>query len=399
MGSEQRKSFVVDRIAGTITERIADGSYRPNDYLPSERSLAAELDVSRSSVSAALELLSQRGLVLQTQGRGTQVLLPQTSAKTGVGIVLSSGQPNPTVYSGRWEPLLRGITECLPRYGQGYEIVRRSETDASFLLLAEQFAGLIFFETFRCERQILEVAQQSVPLVVANIEVNIEVPATYVDHRQATIRAVETLVGMGHRRIAFVGRNPSLLFYGKARAGYETGLAAAGIAVDESLVRVCEGTDSLAAYFACKPLLALPNPPTAIVAARDWLAGGAYAAITEAGLTVGRDVSVIGFDDHSWVDGREFLTTFREPLYELGWAAAEMLCAQLVKGRNTPEKREIAVPFVLRQSVGPVAGVGGLSAFTRSNAPPAMVPDSPLGGEGASCGKRLRQRQRAASTD
>ena len=68
---------------------------------------------------------------------------------------------------------------------------------------------------------------------------------------------------------------------------------------------------------------------------------------------------MIGFDDTTWPEGREFLTTFREACYEMGAAAAEMLVERIVNGSMPPEKREFATPFVLRRTAGPLIRTGG----------------------------------------
>ena len=101
-------------------------------------------------------------------------------------------------------------------------------------------------------------------------------------------------------------------------------------------------------------LFELTEPPTAIVAGRDYVAHGVCQAIEEAGLEVGHDVSVVGFDDVSWSVGAEsVLTTFREPCFELGAGAAEMLVEALRSGRPPSGERVYEASLILRQTVGP----------------------------------------------
>jgi LacI family transcriptional regulator len=227
---------------------------------------------------------------------------------------------------------------------------------ATMEALTAQYGALIFAETSGQtsghEEVIVGLERRKIPVVVANLEIDLEASATFVDHRKVALRATQVLAGFGHRRIAFLAREPGYLFYGEARRGYLDGLKEAGIAADDSLIAVSQQTDPLSAYFATKPLLERSDPPTALVAARDILAQGACRAITEAGLTVGRDVSVIGFDDVSWPQEEPFLTTFREPCREMAAAAAEMLIERIVRGWRPPEKREFEAPLVLRRSAG-----------------------------------------------
>lgn len=347
----RRKVSASNKVAEEIKSRIASGKYPPHSYLPSERELAEELATGRNTVSAALTLLTRERFVLKTRGRGTRVLPHQSRlAKETVGIVLSSLSSFKTPR----EPaqVLTGIQDTFLRFGYRYELVPTPERSGSVDELASGYGALLFAEARGHEDMILELERRRIPVVVANLEIDLEVSATWVNHQKPSHEAVRILTGFGHRRIAFLGQRPDYLFYGKAREGYLAGLAQRGIAPDDSLIAVCAETDPLSAYLATKTLLDRSQPPTALVAARDILAQGACQAITEAGLVVGRDISVIGFDDVTWPQEEPFLTTFREPCREMAATAAEMLVERIVNGWRPPEKREFEATLVLRRSAG-----------------------------------------------
>jgi DNA-binding LacI/PurR family transcriptional regulator len=103
---------------------------------------------------------------------------------------------------------------------------------------------------------------------------------------------------------------------------------------------------------AARKLLKGKHRPTAIVAGRDLHAEGICRLAGELGLVIGRDLSVVGFDDVSWTQEVPFLTTFREPCYELGAVAADMLIDRMTGGWRAPEQREIPAPLILRRSAG-----------------------------------------------
>ena len=109
----------------------------------------------------------------------------------------------------------------------------------------------------------------------------------------------------------------------------------------------------LAAYQAFKPLLDREDRPTAVVCARDVFAHGACQAASEAGLQVGRDISVVGYDDISWGSAKRALTTFHEPCREMGAAAADMIVQRLLTGRTDMETQILPFPLIVRQSAGP----------------------------------------------
>ena len=73
--------------------------------------------------------------------------------------------------------------------------------------------------------------------------------------------------------------------------------------------------------------------PTAIIAGNDLMAIGAMRAAHERGLRVGRDLSVVGFDDITWAEhANPPLTTMRQPIYEMGRRVCRMLI-QILSGQ------------------------------------------------------------------
>ena len=102
-----------------------------------------------------------------------------------------------------------------------------------------------------------------------NLESDLPITATWVDHRKATESAVRMLASVGHRRIAYVGRTPDHLFYGQAYEGYRRGLARAGLSPAEQLAVFSRADDAMrahSAYEATQRLLAHSSAaPTAFV--------------------------------------------------------------------------------------------------------------------------------------
>jgi DNA-binding LacI/PurR family transcriptional regulator len=90
--------------------------------------------------------------------------------------------------------------------------------------------------------------------------------------------------------------------------------------------------------------------PTAIVATSDLLALGALDALSERGLTAGRDVSVVGFDDIAEATTAR-LTTIRQPAVERGRIAGELL----LNPPDDPADRRVVLPteLIVRASTGP----------------------------------------------
>jgi len=370
-GRRGRRIPAAERVAAVLRRRIVDGAYTAGTYMPSERALAEELGTSRRTISGALEALAKEGLIVQSRGRGTRALpVMQRLGGGKAGVVHSFGEAAETVR------VLEGIQGRLSRLGVAHEPVRVERSEDGALVVAsegvlqgcaieaaaEEYGALIFVGSNGAEETLLALEERGVPLVVANLEEECDVSATRVDHRGVICSATRILAALGHERIGLMTGAADRLFYGKAQAGYVEGMERSGLSVDERLVSVVRGSDPLDAYFSARRLMELSDPPTGIVAARDALACGACRAVEERGGVVGVDVSVIGFDDVTWPEGRAMLTTFREPCRALGALAADMLVERIVEGRRPPERRVVEAPLVVRRSAGPPKGAGGDSS-------------------------------------
>ena len=145
------------------------------------------------------------------------------------------------------------------------------------------------------------------------------------DDALAAEELTNLLISLGHTTIAFIEGNQAASL--RRREGYERALRAHRIAVDPALV--IPGTFQFESGVAAARLLfALPEPPTAIFAANDYMALGALTEAQRLAIAVPGDVAIVGFDDSDaaslvWPP----LTTVRQPLAEMAMAAVQMLLA------------------------------------------------------------------------
>ncbi len=186
--------------------------------------------------------------------------------------------------------------------------------------------------------------------------------AVVLDNRRAALEAVRHLLGFGHRRIALVG-GPLTLNTGAQRlAGYREGLLEAGIPFDARWVRDA-GFREQPAYDAARELLAMPERPTAILAANALIAIGVMRAITDADLRCPEDVSVVGVDDSPWVNAfRPRLTTVAQPVDRMGECAVRLLLARLQGTSAGTAHTEVMAPELkVRESCATPVGASRLS--------------------------------------
>lgn len=178
-------------------------------------------------------------------------------------------------------------------------------------------------------------------------------PTIVLENRIGARRAVEHLIGLGHRRIAFIAGTKRTGQSAERERGYTEALAAAGIAVDPALV-VDGAFNQPGGFAATRRLLDLEAPPTAIFAANDEMAFGAIDAVASRGLKVPADVSVVGFDDISTAS-HVFprLTTMHQPYEALAERAVQEV-VEMIEGRP-PAAARIAfdTELVVRDSTGP----------------------------------------------
>lgn len=177
-----------------------------------------------------------------------------------------------------------------------------------------------------------------------------------VNNRRAFQRATEFLLDLGHTRIGLVNGLEYMDFAIRRRTGYADALAARGIQTDPALMFSDEMTE-VSGFRAAQTMLALPMPPTAILASSMISGMGVRRAIEARGLTLGRDVSVIIHDDDlSYMKNGEdvpIFTATRSSVREAGRLAAEMLLHVIAHPEDGPQQRLLEAELIIGQSTGP----------------------------------------------
>jgi LacI family transcriptional regulator len=164
------------------------------------------------------------------------------------------------------------------------------------------------------------------------------------------LSATQHLLGLGHRRIAYLG-GPATSTTNQARMhGYRAAMEAAGVPVPTEYVRT-PGFCYPSGMKEGAALLDLHPAPTAIFAAGDESAMGAIQAARARGLRIPEDLSVVGFDDTEIATMTSpQLTTVRQPLREMG-AVALRTALRLAAGEQTESSHiELATKLVVRGS-------------------------------------------------
>lgn len=169
---------------------------------------------------------------------------------------------------------------------------------------------------------------------------------------EAAREAARHLIALGHRRVAYLGDRFGHQSDTERFAGYRQALAEADLPFEPDLVVHGDGTPA-GAPPAMARLLALAAPPTAVLCYNDLTALGALRYLRSLGLRVPEDVSLIGFDDLFLAEYTDPpLTTMRQPMRQIGRAAARLLF-DLLRGDDVVENVRVPAELVLRQSTAP----------------------------------------------
>jgi LacI family transcriptional regulator len=170
------------------------------------------------------------------------------------------------------------------------------------------------------------------------------------ENKEGARKATAHLIAVGHRRIAFVGGVSSMLIREERVAGYKLALEEAGVWLDPSLI--IETTANYSGGGAAAPqLINLNEPASAALCFNDVVAIGLTRALMEAGVSVGSDFDVIGFDDIEEVKHTlPALSSVSVNPRDLGSRAAQLLMRHIASGDFEPEAVLCPTTLALRDS-------------------------------------------------
>lgn len=261
------------------------------------------------------------------------------SGRTGSIAVVVSDVTNPFYFD-----LIRSTQQALKGSGHLQLLIDSEDSerreDEVLRRLRPSFDGVILASSRLSDRELIELARE-LPLVAINRQTR-GVPSVFIDTPSGIARAVEHLVSLGHRSIAYAaGPERSWPNVGRWRA-FARAVAAAGLEPR----RIATGSARRSGgAVAADELLA--SGATACVAFNDLLAIGMLRRLAERGARVPEDLSLIGCDD---IFGADFcsppLTTIAAPIGDAGRLAVGMLLERIA-GPTGPGTRAAVLPAQL----------------------------------------------------
>jgi LacI family transcriptional regulator len=252
--------------------------------------------------------------------------------------------------------IVRGIEDAC--FAAGFTVVLCNSDDdprkqGQYLrvLTEKQVDGLIVVSSGGDSELGMALRDAEMALVLVDREVeNLNADLVEVNHERGGYLAARHLIELGHRRIACISGPLALSPSAQRVQGCRRALAEAGLGALDAMLREADFT-SAGGHAAMRDLLAAGPRPTGVFACNDLSAIGAMAAAAQAGLSVPRDVSIIGFDDIALAAyASPPLTTVAQPKHRLGTLAASLLLERIAQ-RDLASRRRILQPALrLRQS-------------------------------------------------
>jgi LacI family transcriptional regulator len=163
------------------------------------------------------------------------------------------------------------------------------------------------------------------------------------------------LLARGHRRIGYIHGSLAVAQYADRLHGLRRALAEGGLDPDMAIVQLAADSDNAHGGEACaKAFLRLSDRPTALFCGNDYLAMGVMYALAKHQIHVPQDVALIGYDDIELASMLATpLTTIRQPMYELGYAAAELLLNEIAgDAHHEHQQIEFRPELIVRDSTG-----------------------------------------------
>ncbi len=171
------------------------------------------------------------------------------------------------------------------------------------------------------------------------------------DNVSASFRATEYLISLGHRKLAYIGRKVTNYTSADRVKGFELAAAKYQIAPNDAVLEVSDSYKLEGGYHIGAKLFDRPDPPTGIVAFSDFIAIGAIQAAEERGLRVGRDISIIGFDDISFSALTKInLTTITPSNQLLAQKALQIALEQAEDKANRPRTVVLEPKMIVRDT-------------------------------------------------
>ncbi len=347
--SKNLKYLVVKQ---SILEQIQSGTLMPNDKLPSEEEYSAAFNVSGITIRKALSELANEGYIRRTKRKGTFVNgnVTEESSSRLLALVLSAED----YFDISYMKIIKGAQSMAAEYNYSLIVEWSSnnltqEAETIKKILDRNIDGFIIYpyDPVKSNNNYLLIEQKNIPYVLVD-RYNVNHPSYFAGccNYDGAVLATKELLKLNHTNIKFVGYHFFLNSEQERYDGYCSAMRQAG------LVDIQNEFLSSIDYELLKKQI-FNHDITALICSNDRIAIKLMKKLTEMGIRIPQDVSIIGFDDWDSAQNDAIgLTTVRQNFNEIGANATYLLLSAIqgkIQGKNT--KLLSGVSLVIRNSI------------------------------------------------
>ncbi len=325
------------------------------------KDIAKKANVSYATVSRALN--AKYGVRDETRDKIVAVAQAMGYTPNGIarGLVkkqtYSIGLVIPDITNPFFPAVARGVEDHAKQFGYSVFLCNtnyeKSREDHHISLLAEKRVDGIILAPILNEPQDDALGTESnVPVIYVTKRPASETQSFVVmDDERGGFLATKYLIEQGYKTIGYIGPSKTGHDAGERLAGCEAAFDKFGLTIQPRFFRAGDFKRETG-YDTIIGMIEEGDYPRAIFAGNDLLAIGIIQGIKEKGLSVPDDIAVVGFDDIPFAAFPEVrLTTIRQPKYEMGKMAADMLIEK-IEGRTQQPRRVILEPELIVRSSG-----------------------------------------------
>jgi LacI family transcriptional regulator len=251
--------------------------------------------------------------------------------------------------------IYQGIEDAARQHGYNVFVANSGDdpverVERAEMLIARRVDGIILGDSPLQDTLAESLIERKIPFVLVSRRSGNH-PSVTCDDTLGGQLAARHLLALGHTKPAVIAGEPYASTGVDRTAAFLKTYADAGYPVGEDRV-LHSGFDVEAGHHAARKLLQLRPAPTALFAVNDFAAIGAFSALREEGLTAGKDVAIVGFNDVSIAKALPIpLTTVRSPMSEMGKQSLEMMLAR-INGQDV-HARTLEPQLIVRESTVP----------------------------------------------
>ncbi len=353
--SESKPAYLA--LAEKLRLAIDEKNIVPGSFLGTEVELSRNHSLARMTVRRAVQILIDEGLLERLPGRG--IFVRDSSHQTRVVKMLAGNlcwTPAVNMSRGARRVATEKGVELLLCDGHGSQD-DEIETIRHLPYTGVRGAIIMSMHCHKFYNALCTLVSSNFPFVVVDQQLHeIDAPSVCSDNLGGGKLAAQAILRAGHKRIAFIGDLDASTTNDRL-----TGVQAALFEADLKLIDSIDipVVDRLADWEpqikkAVRELMTTNKPPTAMICSCDTVARAAYRTLSELGLEIPRDISVIGFDDDplaEWLNPP--LSTIRQPFDEIGRIAMELLLERIANTKASFEPKLVPVEYVERDSIAP----------------------------------------------